>query len=50
VRDGVDPRTSAIMLNGVVDAVVAASLEDPTFRIDDARGAVRDLARRHLRA
>lgn len=50
VRHGVDPRTSAIMLNGVVDAVVAASLEDPTFRIDDARGAVRDLARRHLRA
>lgn len=49
VRDGVDPRTSAIMLNGVVDAVVAAALEDPSPGIDDARAAVRDLARRHLR-
>lgn len=49
VRDGVDPRTTAIMLNGVVDAVVAASLEDPGFRVDDARAHVRDLVRRQLR-
>lgn len=48
-REGIDPRTSAIMLNGVVDAVVAAAMEDASFRIGDARAAVRDLARRHLR-
>lgn len=48
-RTEIDARTSAIMLNGVVDAVVAAALEDPSFRIDDARAGVRDLVRRHLR-
>ncbi|TCK26201.1 TetR/AcrR family transcriptional regulator [Pseudonocardia endophytica] len=48
-RDGVDPRTSAIMLNGVVDGVVAAALEDPSIDIGGSRAAVADLVRRHLR-
>lgn len=46
--DHVDPRTAAIMLNGAVDAVVGAALQDPSVRIDDARPAVLDLARRLL--
>ncbi|MEQ3553405.1 TetR/AcrR family transcriptional regulator [Pseudonocardia nematodicida] len=49
VRADVDPRTTAVMFLGVVDAVVAAALEDPSFRIDDARPAVGDLVRRVLR-
>jgi AcrR family transcriptional regulator len=49
VRDGIDPRTTAIMLNGVVDAVVAAALEDSSIDVDGSRAAVADLVRRHLR-
>lgn len=48
MRADADPEQYAIMLNGVVDAVVAASLEDPGRSVDDARPGVRELARRAL--
>lgn len=48
VRADLDPKLSAIMLGGIVDAVVAASLEDSTVRIDDARPGVLRFARHAL--
>ena len=49
VRADADPRLSAIMLGGLVDAVVAASLEEPAVAIDRARHEVVAFARRALR-
>jgi AcrR family transcriptional regulator len=49
VRADADPRLSAIMLCGLVDAVVAASWENPTMRLEDSRPQVTAFARRALR-
>lgn len=48
VRADADPRLSAIMLGGLVDAVVAASFEDPTVRVRDAAPQIVGFARRAL--
>jgi hypothetical protein len=37
------------MINGAVDGVVAAAVEDPSYRLDEAAAAVVDLIRRAAR-
>ncbi|SDG26935.1 TetR/AcrR family transcriptional regulator [Pseudonocardia oroxyli] len=49
VRTDADPRLSAIMLCGLVDAVVAASWESPAVRLHDARPHVNAFARHALK-
>ncbi|MFC3997357.1 TetR/AcrR family transcriptional regulator [Nocardiopsis sediminis] len=49
-RGSADARTLAIMVNGAIDAVVAESIEDPGYRLDEAADAVIDLIRRTARA
>jgi AcrR family transcriptional regulator len=48
-RASADPRTEAVMINGAVDGVVAAAVEDPSYRLDEAAAAVVDLIRRAAR-
>lgn len=45
-RSSVDARTQAIMINGAIDAVVAQSIEDSGYRLDDASAGIVDLVRR----
>lgn len=48
-RRSIDARTQALMLSGAIDAVVAESIRDDGFRLEEAAIAVADLARRAAR-
>lgn len=49
-RADIDSRVLAIVLNGAIDAVVAESLEDPTFDLDRAAAAIVELLTSATRA
>ena len=47
-RSDVDPRVTAIMINGAIDAIVAERMADPTFDTPDAAEQLVEILRRAL--
>jgi AcrR family transcriptional regulator len=47
-RSDIDPRTTAIMINGAIDAIVAERMADPAFDTPDAAEQLVEMLRRAL--